>query len=503
MDYARPREMWASRNRGEISNLRTESLIFTTGGAMDLQNDEQWTISRVAPLLRKGKISPRELTEAFLGRISRLQPKLNAFITVTGEMARKQARQAEKEIRKGKYRGPLHGIPITLKDLFSTAGIRTTAGSKILRSFIPRGNAAVVDRLYEAGAVLLGKTNLHEFAYGVTTNNPHYGPVHNPWDLKRVSGGSSGGSAAAVSAALGIASLGTDTGGSIRIPSAACGVVGLKPTRGLVSLHGVIPLAFSLDHAGPICRSVEDAALVLEVIASPAGRNPADWRQGGHLFSGPLRQGVKGIRVGIPKQYFFDRLHRDVRGYVLTACAILYQQGAELREVEFRGIKEAASLVGIITVGEALSYHWKWLRSRAKDYGSDVRDRMEANRNQRTVEYLQAQEKRRMYTQAFVKVFESVDVVAAPTLPVLAPLIGQKKISWGRTREDVRAALLRMTRPGNLTGLPAISLPCGFTGDNLPVGLQLFGRHYEEATLLRVAYAYEQATPWHKMFPPL
>ncbi len=470
---------------------------------MNLLNDQNLTIAKIAPLLRRKQISPVELTEFFLERIQRLQPALNAFLTVTADLARKQARQAEKEILRGKYRGPLHGIPLSLKDLFYTAGIRTTAGSKILRNFVPGENAVVVDRLFEAGAVLLGKTNLHEFAYGVTNNNPHYGPVHNPWDLKRVSGGSSGGSAAAVSAALGIASLGTDTGGSIRIPSAACGVVGLKPTRGLVSLHGVIPLAFSLDHVGPICRCVEDAALMLEVIASPAGRNSTNWPQMGRLFSRPLRQGVKGIRVGIPKQYFFDRLDKNVRGYVLTACAILYQLGAELREVEFRGMKDAAPLVGVITVGEALSYHWKWLQSRARDYGADVRERMEANRTQRTVEYLQAQEKRRIYTGAFLKVFESVDVVAAPTLPVLPPFIGQKEIAWGRTKEDVRAALLRMTRPGNLTGLPAISLPCGSTADNLPVGLQLIGRHFDEAVLLRVAYAFERATPWHKMFPPL
>ncbi len=469
---------------------------------MNLLNDQNLTISRIAPLLRKRQISPVELTRFFLERIHRLQPKLNAFITVTEGLARRQARQAEREIRKARYRGPLHGIPISLKDLFYTAGIRTTAGSKILRNFVPQENAFVADRLLAGGAVLLGKTNLHEFAYGVTNNNPHYGPVHNPWDPSRVSGGSSGGSAAAVSAALGIASLGTDTGGSIRIPSAACGVVGLKPTRGLVSLHGVIPLAFSLDHAGPICRCVEDAALMLEAIASPAGRNSATPPQVGGLFSRTLRRGVKGIRVGIPKQYFFDRLHRDVRGYVLTACAILYQLGAELQEVELKGMNEAAPLVGVITVGEALSYHWNWLQARAKDYGPDVRERMEANRDQRTAEYLRAQERRRVYTEAWVKVFESVDVIAAPTLPVLPPLIGQKEISWGRTPEDVRAALLRMTRPGNLTGLPAISLPCGFTVDNLPVGLQLFGRHHDEATLLRVAYAYEQATPWHRMFPP-
>jgi aspartyl-tRNA(Asn)/glutamyl-tRNA(Gln) amidotransferase subunit A len=470
---------------------------------MNLLNDEKLTIARIAPLIRKKQISPVELTGFFLERIARLEPKLNAFITVTADLARKQARQAEREILRGKYRGPLHGIPISLKDLFFTAGIRTTGGSRILRNFVPDQNAVVVDRLLEAGAVLLGKTNLHEFAYGVTSDNPHYGPVHNPWDLKRVPGGSSGGSAAAVSAALGIASLGTDTGGSIRIPSAACGVVGLKPTRGLVPLQGVIPLAFSLDHVGPICRCVEDVALMLEVIASPTGRSSTNWPQVGRLFSRPLRQGVRRIRVGIPKQYFFDRLDKNVRGYVLTACAILYQQGAELREVEFRGMKDAALLVGVITVGEALSYHWKWLQSRARDYGADVRERMEANRTQRTVDYLQAQEKRRIYTGTFLKVFESVDVVAAPTLPVLPPLIGQKEIDWGRTKEDVRAALLRMTRPGNLTGLPAISLPCGFTAEGLPVGLQLIGRHNDEATLLRMAHAFERATPWHSLFPPL
>jgi aspartyl-tRNA(Asn)/glutamyl-tRNA(Gln) amidotransferase subunit A len=470
---------------------------------MELQNQETWTISRVAPLIHKGKLSPMELTEAFLRRISHLQPKLNAFITITAELARKQARQAEREIMKGKYRGPLHGIPITLKDLFYTAGIRTTAGSKILRSFIPKENAAVVDSLYAAGAVLLGKTNLHEFAYGVTTNNPHYGPVHNPWDVERISGGSSGGSAAAVSAALGLASLGTDTGGSIRIPAAACGVVGLKPTRGLVPLQGVIPLAFSLDHVGPICRCVEDVALMMEVIAAPGGPKAGNWPQVGRLFTRSLRGGVKKIRIGIPKQYFFDRLHKEVREFVLTACATLGQMGAELREVEVKGMEEAVPLVAVITVGEALSYHWNWLQTRPEDYGADVRERMKVSENQRTVDYLQAQEKRRRFTENFVRVFDSVDVLIAPTLPVPPPLIGQKEIPWGRTKEDVRAALLRMTRPGNLTGLPAISLPCGLTADGLPVGLQIFGRHYDEPTLLQVAYAYEQATPWHTMFPPI
>lgn len=461
---------------------------------MNFSNDRNLTVATIAPLIRKKKISPVELTEFFLERIGRLQPALNAFITVTEGQARKQARQAEKEILKGDYRGLWHGIPITLKDLFYTAGIRTTGGSKILRNFVPQENAAVVDRLFRAGAVLLGKTNLHEFAYGVTSVNPHYGAVHNPWDLKRVAGGSSGGSAAAVSAGLGLASLGTDTGGSIRIPSAACGVVGLKPTRGLVSLQGVIPLASTLDHVGPICRSVKDTALMLNVISDLGAPRSS--------YTRLLGEGLRGVRVGVPRQYFFDRVQKEVKMFVLSACANLAEMGAKLREVDLPGIKEAGHLVGVITVGEALAYHSDWLRKRAKDYGPDVRARMEGNENQRTVEYLQAQEKRRKLTESFERVFEKVDVLAAPTLPVLAPLIDQKEIDWGGRKEDVRAALLRFTRPGNLTGLPAISLPCGSSREDLPIGLQLFGHRYDEATLLRVAYAFEQATPWHEMFPP-
>jgi aspartyl-tRNA(Asn)/glutamyl-tRNA(Gln) amidotransferase subunit A len=469
---------------------------------MNILNDEYLTIGEVAPLLRKKKISPVELTEGFLERIARFQPRLNAFITITADLARKQARQAEKEILKGHYRGPLHGIPITLKDLFYTAGIRTTGGSKILRNFVPKENALVADRLFAAGSILLGKTNLHEFAYGVTNVNPHYGPTHNPWDLSRIPGGSSGGSAAAVSAGLCAASLGTDTGGSIRIPSAACGVVGLKPTRGLVPLHGVIPLAFSLDHVGPICRCVEDAALMLGVIAGQEGHRPGNLPQSDRTLSRLLRQGVKNLRIGIPRQYFFDRVQKDVRGYVLTACATLAGLGAKLREVDLEGMKEAADLVATITVGEALAYHWKWLQKRAKDYGVDVRTRMQRSQGQRTIDYLQAQEKRQEFTESFMRAFESVDVLAVPTLPVVPPRIGQKEINWGRSKEDVRTALLRFTRPGNLTGLPAISLPCGSSSEDLPVGLQLIGRRFDEATLLRVAHAFEQASPWHEMFPP-
>ena len=462
---------------------------------MNLPNDANLTIAKIAPLIRKRKISPIELTDFFLERISRFNPSLNAFITVTAEFARQQARQTEKEIAAGGYRGPLHGIPLTLKDLFYTAGIRTTAGSKILRKFIPKENAFVVHRLFEEGAILLGKTNLHEFAFGVTNINPHFGPAHNPWDLKRVPGGSSGGSAAAVSAGLGLASLGTDTGGSIRIPSAACGVVGLKPTRGLVSLDGVIPLASSLDHVGPIGRCVEDVGMLLNILADgPPAKGPIHYLRN-------LRDRISGLRIGFSKPGLFGRTQKDVREKNLQALKVFEQLGAEIQEVDLKGVRDAGQVFAAIVVAEALAFHWDWLSKRPQDYGSDLRERMQQSMNQATVVYLQAQEKRRKITRVFEEVLRKVDVVAIPTLPVVAPGLEEKEIKFGRFKEVVRTVLLRFTPPGNLTGLPAISVPCGFSREKLPIGMQLLGRRFDEGTLLRVAYAYEQATPWHTLFP--
>jgi len=463
---------------------------------MDFKNDPNLTIAKIAPLIRRRKLSPLELTEFFLDRISRFNPSLNAFLTVTADLARKQARQAEKEIAAGKYRGPLHGIPISLKDLFYTKGVRTTGGSKILRRFVPKENAFAVHRLFQAGAVLLGKTNLHEFAYGVTSINPHFGAVRNPWDLERIAGGSSGGSAAAVSAGLCLASLGTDTGGSIRIPSAACGIVGLKPTRGLVPMDGVIPLAFSLDHAGPMCRSVRDAGLMLNaLINATPGIAIVNYLR-------DLRDGVRGLQIGLPKNYFFEGLQREIRAGVLDACRVLERLGARIREVRLKGIEETARLVAEITVAEALAFHWNCLRRRPQDYGPDLRERMEKSVNQPTVVYLQAQEKRREITRTFAEVLEKVDALVAPTLPVVAPLLSEKEIRIARKKEPVRGILLRFTRPGNLTGLPAITLPCGFSPEKMPIGMQLLGRSHDEAKLLRIAQAYEEATPWHEIFPP-
>jgi aspartyl-tRNA(Asn)/glutamyl-tRNA(Gln) amidotransferase subunit A len=469
---------------------------------MELLNDGNLTIAKVAPLIRKGQYSPVEVTQAFLERIARLQPSLNAFITVTWGLALKQARQAEKEISKGHYRGVLHGIPISVKDLFYTAGIRTTAGSKILRRFIPKENAAVVNRLLAAGAILLGKTNLHEFAFGATNVNPHYGPVHNPWDPSRVSGGSSGGSAAAVSAGLCLASLGTDTGGSIRLPAAACGIVGLKPTFGLIPTQGVIPLSFSLDHVGPLCRCVEDAALMMSVISGqdvPSLRSPRPGRKATY-FSSTKR--MRRLRVGVPKQYFFDRLQREVRYRVLAAHSALEKRGAEIQEVELEGIQDTVDLAADIIFPEAMTFHWKWLSKRPGDYGEDLRTRMQSRSSQTAVTYLQALQRRQQYADSFQKAMESVDVLAVPTIPIVAPRIEEGEVKIGRWTENVRVGLLRLTFPGNLSGLPAISVPCGFSSEKLPIGLQLIGRQLEEATLLRAAYLYEQTTSWHKMFPP-
>jgi aspartyl-tRNA(Asn)/glutamyl-tRNA(Gln) amidotransferase subunit A len=467
-----------------------------------LENDEYLTICTLAPLIRKRQLSPVELTEFCLARIEALQSRINAFITVTGELALKQAKQAEREIVHGGYRGLLHGIPVSLKDLFYTKGIRTTAGSKILRNFVPAANAVAVDRLYNAGAILIGKTNLHEFAYGATSINPHYGPVRNPWDPSRMAGGSSGGSAASVVAGFALASVGTDTGGSIRIPSAACGCVGLKPSYGRVPLDGVIPLAPSLDHAGPITRCVADAAVLLGVLAGTARPHPGRTAVPSLPSLRQLRKGIRGLRVGIPTRFFFDHVQGPIKQAVGKAIAELEGLGAAVRDISLVGLDETADLAGEITAGEALAYHSKWLVQRPEDYGSDVRSRLEAGRIQSSLTYLKAQERRRLYKGRLVEVLEKVDVLVSPTIPVVAPLIEDQIIRIGSSQEDVRLALLRLTRPGNLSGLPSVSVPCGFSSEGLPIGLQIMGREFDEATVLQAAYAYEQATPWHQRMPP-
>ncbi len=461
-----------------------------------MENDSDLTIENLAPLIRRKKLSPVELTGWLLDRIADRQPVINAYAAITADVAMAQARKAEKEIVKGRYRGVLHGIPISLKDLFYTKGIRTAAGSRILARFVPQENAAVVNRLLDSGCILLGKTNLHEFAFGATNVNPHYGPVRNPWDIRRMSGGSSGGSAASVVSAQALGSFGTDTGGSIRIPAAACGCIGLKPTYGRVPMTGVIPLSFSLDHAGPLSRCVMDAAFLFEAVAEP-NLWGLDYRR----VIADVRKGIGSCRIGMPRQYFFDQLQPAVRKAVLASVDVFRQLGAEIREVDLHKMETTARIAAEITGDEALAFHEKWLRLRPQDYGDDVRSRLKQCRKATASVYIQTQQERMEYSERLNKALETVHLLLTPTLPVVAPFIDQNEIKIGRSVQDVRLALLSLTRPGNLSGLPAISVPCGFSPEGLPMGLQLIGRRSGEAALLRAAYAYEQATEWHRRFP--
>jgi len=455
------------------------------------------SIEEVARLFRKRKLSPVELTSHLLVRIGKLDPKLNSFLTVTPELAMEQAIRAEAELfaprGRNRDRGPLHGIPISLKDNICTAGIRTTAGSKILKDFIPTEDAAVVGQLKNAGPVILGKTNMHEFAYGVTSNNPHFGPVHNPWDLSRIPGGSSGGSAAAVAAGLCYGSIGSDTGGSIRIPASLCGVVGLKPTLGRVSVEGVIPLSPKLDCVGPLARTVYDAALLLEPILQRVKGEPSPRA----LEKSPAKP--RKFTLGIPKQFFLDVVSQDVHFVFDEAIRLLKKQGARLKELSLPLLKETEDAGNQIAWAEATHYHQQaaWFPARSADYGDDVRSRLEMGTRVSATIYLSALELREKFIQQFHLTLEAagVDALAVPTTPITAPLIGQEAIHLGDKDHSTRALLLRPNRPANLAGVPAISVPCGFTPAGLPVGLQFIGAGSHEHLLLQIAHAFERAHP--------
>jgi aspartyl-tRNA(Asn)/glutamyl-tRNA(Gln) amidotransferase subunit A len=460
-----------------------------------MENDCELTITHLAPLIRRKKISPVELTKFCLERIAALQPTINAYITITADTALAQAKRAESEIANGRYRGILHGIPVSFKDLIFTRNVKTTAGSGVLKKHIPKENAAIVDSLLNAGCILLGKTNMHEFAFGSTNVSSHYGPVRNPWDTTRISGGSSGGSAAAVVTAQAIASFGTDTGGSIRIPSAACGCVGFKPTYGRMPMNGIIPLSGTLDHAGPLSRCVLDAAFLFD-----AASDPNRWDCDAGRAAREIRRAIRSFAVGMPRQYFFDHIHPGVRECVLAAARVFEQLGADIREVDLKGMEQTARLAADITGCEASAFHEKWLRTKSRDYGKDVRQRLQQSRSLTAAAYIRSMRQKAIYSHEFEQAMESVRLLLAPTLPLPAPPIKAREVTIGRSREAVRVAMLRLTRPGNLTGLQAISIPCGFF-EGLPVGLQLIGRRFDEASVLRAAYAYECATPWHEHFP--
>lgn len=462
------------------------------------------SIEQLSALLAKKKLSPVELTQLYLSRIERLNPKLNAFITVASESALAEARTAERELLRGKSRGALHGIPIALKDNIWTRNLRTTMGSSILRDFQPAEDATIVSKLRRAGAIMLGKTNLHEFAYGVTSENPHYGAVRNPWNTERIAGGSSGGSAVAVAAGLCAASIGSDTGGSIRIPSAFCGVVGLKPTFGRVSVHGVFPLAASFDHVGPIVRTAMDAALLLECLA---GRDPLDptslVRSGKDFRLAPKR---KRFRLGRPKEHFWVRLDSEVRRITETAVVDFAKSGADVEEISLPNTAAGVEAANLIAAVEASQLHERagYFPARAREYGVDVRCRLEQGAKALALDYLSAQQAMRRARDEIEVALKTVDAMVIPTAAIAAPPMGTERVRVGNSEMPLRSALVDLNRPGNFTGLPAVSLPCGATQGGLPVALQFVGRRFEEARLLAIAHRFsETVREWKSRRPPV
>jgi len=454
------------------------------------------TIQTLSHEIRARRVSPAELTRECLAAIEKLNPELNAFITVLAESALEEARRAEQEIFRGKYRGPLHGIPVGLKDLIDTAGTRTTAASALFKDRVPSEDAEVVRRLRAGGAVILGKQNLHEFGYGASSLISYYGEVRNPWNTTRIAGGSSGGSAASVAAGLGYAAIGTDTAGSIRLPAAYCGVVGIKPTYGRISTQGVIPLAWSYDHVGTITRTVCDGALALQVLAGheTGDKTTADIPIADYTCD--LDEQLPPLRVGIPREFFFDDLDAEVAAAVENAIQTLREMGCEIRDE----IKLDVSTDRTLSNAESWAYHKKFVARSPELYQPATLTRIRAGENISEADVERAKRELTAMRDSFQKVFEEVDVLLTPTAPIPPPPIAELKDNPGQLR-PAELIMLRNTRPFNVWGIPALSLPCGFTKDGMPIGLQLAGAPWVPDKGLHLAYQYEQATEWHKRVP--
>ncbi|GHO53161.1 amidase [Ktedonobacter robiniae] len=464
------------------------------------------SIREVAEELQAGIIMPTELVEETLNLIEERDTEVKAFVTVMREEAMAQAEQAERELRTGLKRGPLHGIPIAIKDLIAVKGVRTTGSSQVLAEHVSEEDATVIELLRKSGAILIGKTNTYEFAYG-----PYSPPTRNPWDLTRTTGGSSGGSAAAVAAGMVLGAIGTDTGGSIRIPSALCGVTGLKPTYGRVSCHGVLPLSWSLDHVGPIARSAEDCAFIFDAIAKYDPRDPnsvsgppsSPSRSTATLIEGAEGRGplsLQGLRLGVPQEDFVAPLDPEIHMAWRGALHVLEENGAELVNVELP--RPTMTTYRMVQKPEASLAHMQqgWFPHRGDLYTELVRTRLREGQEIPAVEYLKAQQERRAFTSQLRSILRTVDAFVLPTQAmgaIPAEQMGQE-VTINGVQENATDAMLRMTMPFNLVGFPAVSFPCGFTSEHLPIGLQIAGKPFEEATVLRIAHAYQQLTDWHR-----
>ena len=461
------------------------------------------SIAELSKLIQQRELSPVEVTRAALERCERLEPTLNAFVTLLPEAALAEARRAEEAIGRGQYGGPLHGVPLGIKDLFWTRGVRTAAGSKIMADFVPAEDATVVERLRGDGAVVLGKTNMVEFAYGpLNSYHPEYGPTRNPWDPARFPGSSSNGSGAAVAAGEVYGAMGSDTGGSIRGPASFCGISGLKPTYGLVSLYGAVPLSGSLDHPGPLARSAEDCAILLQAIAGPDPRDPTTAGHDAPDYVAQLGGDLRGLRLGVPRELFFEDLQAGIQEAFDAAAAVYRQLRVEVVPLELPGLPgDALAAFNILKV-EAAAYHRHHLAERPGDFLPEVREKLEEGLPITGVDYLEALEAQRRLRRTFADAFERVDAILTPTRDTTAPRMDAE----GKLLDafpHVVAGRASPTFPFNAAGLPAISIPCGFDPQDLPIGLHLAGRPFEDGLVLRLAHAYQQATDWHTRRPPL
>ena len=455
------------------------------------------TLREASAAVRKRELSPVELTRASLARIAGDEPRLNAYVRLTEERALAAARQAEREIGAGHWRGELHGIPVAVKDLYDMAGLPTTCSSKVRHDHCADADSACVERLEQAGAVIVGKTHTHEFAYGIVT--PTTG---NPWNPAHIPGGSSGGSGATVAARGCFMAMGTDTGGSIRIPAAVCGTVGLKPTYGRVSRFGIASLSWSLDHAGPLARTVGDAAVTLSALAGYDERDPGSADVPIADYVAELELGVRGLRLGVPRNYFFDHVDADVERDVRKAIDTLRAEGAKLVEVEIPMAERIMPVEFGLCLPEASAYHYGALRERRADYEEDVRTFLEAGCLVPAVDYIAALRLRTQMQAAWRRMFDGIDALVAPTVAAPATRRDQLEVHWpDGTVEPVAPVFIRLSAPANVLGLPSVAVPCGFTAADLPTSFQVIGRPFQEARILRIARAYERTAPWASRKP--
>ncbi len=462
------------------------------------------TARKIAEAVRRRELTAVEVAQTALARIDQLNGTLRAFITVIADEAIATAKRVDQEIAAGRGNDlSLAGVPMAIKDSFWTKGVRTTGGTKVLADFVPTEDATAVARLKAAGCVLVGKSSMHEMAYGFTSRNPHHGDCRNPWDPTRIPGGSSGGNAVALATAMAFAAVGGDTGGSNRQPAALCGVVGVKVTYGRVSRHGGIPLSWSMDTVGPMARTVGDAATLLQVMAGFDPKDPTTRRDSLPDYLGAASDGLKGIRIGVPHDHFMAQMEPDVGAAIQDALGVLKQAGAMLVDVRFPPLEPVVGAHRAIIFSEAAAAHEEMIRTRAADISDEVRPLLQSGLFLTATQYLAAQQARKKTIATYRNLWRSFDVLVTPTSPIAAPAIGATTARFGDKEVPLVRAFLDLTLPFNLTGQPAISVPCGFTKAGLPIGLQLVGRPFDEVTLFRAAAGYESATDWHTRTPPI